>query len=116
MKGERRRFQRLKISGTIKVFKKGLLSKGEPIHVHISDISRAGAKIISAMSLDQDLNVILSFKSKDMINAIELKGKTIWSRPLDLKGKQLFMTGVKFSKTCDKEYEDIATMLIAHLG
>ncbi|MCK9555273.1 PilZ domain-containing protein [bacterium] len=116
MKGERRRFQRLKISGTIKVFKKGFIGKSEPIHVHISDISRAGAKIVSAVSLNQNVNVILAFKSKDMINPIEIKGKTLWSRPLDLKGKQFIMTGIKFSKTCDKEYEDIATMLIAHLG
>ncbi|MDD5644541.1 MAG: PilZ domain-containing protein [bacterium] len=116
MKGERRRFQRLKISGTIKVFKKGLLSKSAPFYVHISDISRSGAKIISAILLDKGVNTVLAFKSKDMINPIEIKGEVVWSTPFEIKGKQLFMTGIKFSRTCDREYEDIATMLIAHLG
>ena len=111
----KRKYERLKVSATITLCKKGLLSKSNPIRVHITNISKGGAQVISAVPFNKNNRIILTCQSRDHFTSIDLVGKVVWKKSVTIKNKSFTVIGIQFLSTCDKEFEQVATMLVAHL-
>lgn len=111
----KRKYERLKVSATITLCKKGLFRKSGPIRVHITNISKGGAQVISAVPFNKNGRIILTCQSRDKLTSIDLAGKIVWTKPVTVKNKPLILVGIRFLSACDKEFEQVATMLVAHL-
>lgn len=111
----RRKYERLKVSATITLCKKGVFRKSDPIRVHITNISKGGTQVISAVPFNKNDRIILTCQSRDQFTSIDLAGKIVWTKPVPVKNKSLILVGIRFLSTCDKQFEQVATMLIAHL-
>ena len=111
----KRKYERLKVSATITLCKKGLFRKGVPIRIHITNISKGGAQVISAVPFNKNDRVMLTCQSRDKLTSIDLAGKIAWTKPVTIKNTPLILVGIQFSSARDKDFEQVATMLIANL-